>query len=189
MSVIMLPKARHWDQAEWESVGARCSFSWYDSGGILRCIPWLNGSSLWKLQRDYDWHRDMEHFLYYWPFVRSIHWSLVDSPHVVFMISLLLAWTIYCTNCISMIWHAMTLVWHHCNDHTGVIHVFVENDLINTDCPWMFVIMLPKNNHDDLKMAQDVNLFGILVDMFEIDLMLTGWWLLLWNVWKRHFQY
>ena len=74
----------------------------------------------------------------------------------------------------SMIWHAMTLVWHHCNDHTGVINVFVENDLVNTDFPWMFAIMLPKNIHDKATMAQDVHLFGILVDMFEIHLMLTG---------------
>ena len=55
-------------------------------GSFISCfVVWLDGVIKWK------------HFPRYWPFVRGIHWSLVNSPHKgqlrgALMFSLICAW-------------------------------------------------------------------------------------------------
>ena len=57
--------------------------------------------SLVLLQNFLNSHDDVikwKHFLHYWPFVRGIHWSPVDSPHKgqwrgAFMFFFIFAWT------------------------------------------------------------------------------------------------
>ena len=71
--------------------------------------------------RDHDDVIKWKHFPRYWPFVRGIHWWLVDSPHKgqwrgAFMLYLICAWTNgWENNQAPMIWDAiafiMTSLW------------------------------------------------------------------------------
>ena len=74
------------------------------SVSMIKCSysPWSNGCH--TIQNHHDaiiWN----HFLHYWPFVKGIHQSLVDSPHkgasnveCSCAFYLLLTWTSYWTN-------------------------------------------------------------------------------------------
>ena len=62
-------------------------------------------------------------FLHYWPFVREIHQSLVEFPHITpvmrsFDVFLLSAWTsCWTNNRVASDWDAMILMWRYCNVH------------------------------------------------------------------------
>ena len=67
----------------------------------------------------YNIHDDIikwKHFLHYWPFVRGIHWSPVDSPHKgqwcrALMFSLICTWkTVEQTSETPVIWDAIVLI-------------------------------------------------------------------------------
>ena len=57
---------------------------------------------IWKCHQSW-WRHPMEHFPHYWPFVRGIHRSLVNSPHKgqwcgTLMFSLICVWINACVN-------------------------------------------------------------------------------------------
>ena len=68
---------------------------------VIQCLfyaaDYMSQNSLRDLPK-HDYIIKWRHFLSYWPFVRGIHWSLVDSPHEgqwcsALMFSLICTWT------------------------------------------------------------------------------------------------
>ena len=61
--------------------------------------------------KDASWRHNMAH---YWPFVRGIHRSPVDSPKKE---PLMRSFDVFFVDSLNnlMIWEAMVLMWHHCN--------------------------------------------------------------------------
>ena len=72
---------------------------------------------------DHDCVITWKHFLYYWPFVRGIQWSLLDSPHKgpsnAELRCFLCCWpeqALKQTVEYLVKWDVMMLMWHHSND-------------------------------------------------------------------------
>ena len=74
-----------------------------------------------------------KYFLYYWAFVRGIHWTPVDSPR---MASVMWGFDVfYCypktvaqTVKLLLVWDAMTLMWSYCKKlcFTDLSHIMSE---------------------------------------------------------------
>ena len=88
---------------------------------------WLNASLLSRCSGDItpcfiSWRHQMETFPHYWPFVRGIHRSPVNSPHKgqwrgALMFSLFCAWIHgWANNCESGDLMPSRPLWRHCNE-------------------------------------------------------------------------
>ena len=78
-----------------------------------------------------------QHNLRYWPFVRWIHWSLVNSPHKGQMCPLMCVWTNGWTNTRfymlrRSLWHK-SLLWHH-DGRDGVSNQQPHDRLLKLNC-------------------------------------------------------
>ena len=70
--------------------------------------------------------------LYHWPFVRGIHWWPVDFPwqrasngNIWCFLWFYLQQTSEQTFKLLVIWDAMVLMWHHCNDDNLIIRLSI----------------------------------------------------------------
>ena len=85
-TIILLP-IKSSDMNSWRAGTRRCIFK-----RVLGTCEFINGFSIFKW-----WRHQMETFSRYWPFVRGIHRSPVNSPHKgqwsgALMFSLICAW-------------------------------------------------------------------------------------------------
>ena len=99
--------------------------------GFTRSTPW--------------WHRQMETFPRYWPFVRGIYWSQVDSPQkgqwrATLMLSLICTWT----NVRANNRYAGDLRSHHSDCGVTMIHSFhnVRKFAPRDICPHWDIILV-----------------------------------------------
>ena len=90
---------------------------------------------------DHDCVITWKHFLYYWPFVRGIQWSLLDSPHKgpsnAELRCFLCCWpeqALKQTVEYLVKWDVMMLMWHHSNIRENFTYVLTKN--------WMWINIL-----------------------------------------------
>ena len=77
--------------------------------------------AIYRQRSSFPWHDAWKHFLPYWPFVRGIHQSWVESPHeeptnveLWFLLWWMPEQSVQQTMELTMIWDTMMLLWRLC---------------------------------------------------------------------------